>query len=310
MRALDGVPCPSTRESSVAIVGQSGSGKSTLMNVLGCLDIPTYGDYYLDGTDITSLSDRQLARIRNRKSASFSRAATSFQELDALENVTPDLPGVPAWDREGPGHGALEMGMAERAHHRPSGCPADSSSVWPSLAPSPPAPIIMADEPTGALDSKTGKHVLEILRDLYREGPPSCCITTMTTRRHCPPGGAPFRRRHYLRRPRRWIGHESAASFKMAFKSIACKRPAPSSPCWALSSALPRWSSWSPVVQGRNQKTWSTLRRWGNNKISVDAYYFYGGDSGNTVFQDLYDYCLGIQNLVVGVTPPSISTTR
>ncbi len=78
--------CPLSidRESSVAIVGQSGSGKSTLMNVLGCLDIPTYGDYYLDGTDITSLSDRQLARIRNRKSASFS-GLNLIQELDALE---------------------------------------------------------------------------------------------------------------------------------------------------------------------------------------------------------------------------------
>ncbi len=96
----------------------------------------------------------------------------------------------------------------------------------------------------------------------------------------------------------------------MAFKSIACKRPAPSSPCWALSSALPRWSSWSLGGSGTEPENLEYFERWGNNKISVDAYYFYGGDSGNTVFQDLYDYCLGMQNLVVGVTPPSISTTR
>ena len=151
------------------------------MNVLGCLDIPTYGDYYLDGTDITSLSDRQLARIRNREIGFIFQGYNLIQELDALENVTLPLiyRGVPAWDREDLAMEALEkVGMAERAHHRPSemsGGQQQRVAIARAIATRP--PIIMADEPTGALDSKTGKHVLEILRDLYREGTTILLIT-------------------------------------------------------------------------------------------------------------------------------------
>ena len=88
VRALDGVTLRIDKGEFVAIVGQSGSGKSTMMNVLGCLDIPTYGEYYLEGTDIGSLTDKQLARIRNREIGFIFQGYNLIQELDALENVT------------------------------------------------------------------------------------------------------------------------------------------------------------------------------------------------------------------------------
>ena len=102
VRALDGVSLQIDKGEFVAIVGQSGSGKSTMMNVLGCLDIPTYGEYHLDGTDIGSLSDKQLARIRNREIGFIFQGYNLIQELDALENVTLPLiyRGVSLFDRE------------------------------------------------------------------------------------------------------------------------------------------------------------------------------------------------------------------
>ena len=156
VRALDGVSLQIDRGEFVAIVGQSGSGKSTLMNVLGCLDIPTYGQYHLNGTDVTSLSDRSLARIRNREIGFIFQGYNLIQELNALAKV----------------------GMDDRAHHRPSemsGGQQQRVAIARAIATHP--PIIMADEPTGALDSKTGRHVLEILRSLYREGTTILLIT-------------------------------------------------------------------------------------------------------------------------------------
>ena len=181
VRALDGVTLQINKGEFVAIVGQSGSGKSTMMNVLGCLDIPTYGEYRLDGTDIGSLSDKQLARIRNREIGFIFQGYNLIQELDALENVTLPLiyRGVSVFDREDMAMAALaKVGMDDRAHHRPSemsGGQQQRVAIARAIATSP--PIIMADEPTGALDSKTGKHVLEILRDLYRGGTTILLIT-------------------------------------------------------------------------------------------------------------------------------------
>ena len=181
VRALDGVALQIDRGEFVAIVGQSGSGKSTMMNVLGCLDVPTYGEYYLDGNDINSLSDKQLARIRNREIGFIFQGYNLIQELDALENVTLPLiyRGVSVFDREDMAMEALaKVGMDSRARHRPSemsGGQQQRVAIARAIATSP--PIIMADEPTGALDSKTGKHVLEILRDLYRSGTTVLLIT-------------------------------------------------------------------------------------------------------------------------------------
>ena len=181
VRALDGVSLQIDKGEFVAIVGQSGSGKSTMMNVLGCLDIPTYGEYYLEGTDIGSLTDKQLARIRNREIGFIFQGYNLIQELDALENVTLPLiyRGVSVFDREDIAMEALaKVGMDDRAHHRPSemsGGQQQRVAIARAIATAP--PIIMADEPTGALDSKTGRHVLEILRDLYRGGTTILLIT-------------------------------------------------------------------------------------------------------------------------------------
>ena len=181
VRALDGVSLQIEKREFVAIVGQSGSGKSTMMNVLGCLDIPTYGEYHLDGTDIGSLSDKQLARIRNREIGFIFQGYNLIQELDALENVTLPLiyRGVSVFDREDMAMEALErVGLSGRVKHRPtemSGGQQQRVAIARAIATHP--PIIMADEPTGALDSRTGKHVLEILRDLYRGGTTILLIT-------------------------------------------------------------------------------------------------------------------------------------
>ncbi len=181
VRALDGVSLQIDRGEFVAIVGQSGSGKSTLMNVLGCLDIPSYGEYYLNGTEVTELTDRELARIRNREIGFIFQGYNLIQELDALENVSLPLiyRGIPSWKREDIALDALaRVGMEERADHRPSemsGGQQQRTAIARAIAAKP--PIIMADEPTGALDSKTGQHVLEILRQLYREGTTILLIT-------------------------------------------------------------------------------------------------------------------------------------
>ena len=181
VRALDGVTLQIGKGEFVAIVGASGSGKSTLMNVLGCLDIPTYGEYCLDGTDVTSLSDKELARIRNREIGFIFQGYNLIQELDALDNVILPLiyRGTPISQRADIAMEALaRVGMDDRAHHKPSqmsGGQQQRVAIARAIATHP--PIIMADEPTGALDSKTGHHVLEILRDLYREGTTILLIT-------------------------------------------------------------------------------------------------------------------------------------
>ena len=181
VRALDGVSLQIDRGEFVAIVGQSGSGKSTMMNVLGCLDIPTYGEYRLDGTDIGSLSDKQLARIRNREIGFIFQGYNLIQELDALENVTLPLiyQGINADDRYDMAMDALDrVGLSKRIKHKPtemSGGQQQRVAIARAIATKP--PIIMADEPTGALDSRTGRHVLEILRELYRGGTTILLIT-------------------------------------------------------------------------------------------------------------------------------------
>ena len=181
VRALDGVSLQIDNGEFVAIVGASGSGKSTLMNVLGCLDVPTYGQYFLDGTDVTSLSDKQLAHIRNQEIGFIFQGYNLLQELDALDNVILPLiyRGTPIWDRADIAMAALaRVGMDGRAHHHPSqmsGGQQQRVAIARAIATHP--PIIMADEPTGALDSKTGRHVLEILQQLYREGTTILLIT-------------------------------------------------------------------------------------------------------------------------------------
>ena len=181
VRALDGVSLQIDRGEFVSIIGQSGSGKSTLMNILGCLDIPTYGEYHLDGTDITELSDRQLAHIRNKQIGFIFQGYNLIPALSARENV--ELPliyqGIGLDKRHERSEAALErVSMFERANHRPSemsGGQQQRVAIARAIATHP--NIIMADEPTGALDSKTGRHVLEILHSLHDDGTTVILIT-------------------------------------------------------------------------------------------------------------------------------------
>ena len=181
VRALDGVSLSIDRGEFVAIIGQSGSGKSTLMNILGCLDVPTYGEYHLDGVDVTERSDRQLAHIRNKQIGFIFQGFNLIPALNAYENV--ELPliyqGISVFKREGLVEEALgRVGLADRARHRPtemSGGQQQRVAIARAIATHP--PIIMADEPTGALDSRTGKHVLEILHGLHADGSTIILIT-------------------------------------------------------------------------------------------------------------------------------------
>ena len=181
VRALDGVSLTIDKGEFVAIVGQSGSGKSTMMNVLGCLDIPTRGDYHLNGVDVRELSDRELSAIRNKEIGFIFQQYNLIQHLTVLENV--ELPliyqGVGLDDRREMAMEALErVGLAGRVKHKPtemSGGQQQRVAIARAIATHP--PIIMADEPTGALDSKTGLEVLGFLRELNKEGTTVILIT-------------------------------------------------------------------------------------------------------------------------------------
>ena len=181
VRALDGVSLTIGKGEFVAVVGQSGSGKSTMMNVLGCLDIPTRGTYLLGGTDVRELTDKELSHIRNKQIGFIFQQYNLIQSLTVLENV--ELPliyqGVNADDRRDMALEALaRVGLANRIKHRPvemSGGQQQRVAIARAIATQP--PIIMADEPTGALDSRTGKHVLEILHGLHDDGSTIILIT-------------------------------------------------------------------------------------------------------------------------------------
>ena len=181
VRALDGVSLDIDRGEFVAIVGQSGSGKSTMMNVLGCLDIPTRGDYHLNGVDVRELTDQELSAIRNKEIGFIFQQYNLIQNLTVLENV--ELPliyqGINADDRRDMALEALDrVGLAGRVKHRPtemSGGQQQRVAIARAIATRP--PIIMADEPTGALDSRTGREVLGFLQELNKEGSTVILIT-------------------------------------------------------------------------------------------------------------------------------------
>ena len=181
VRALDGISLVIQKGEFVAIVGQSGSGKSTMMNVLGCLDIPTRGEYFLDGTDVQELTDKELSRIRNKQIGFIFQQYNLIQSLTVLENV--ELPliyqGINADDRYDMAMAALErVGLTCRVKHKPAEMPGGQQqrvAIARAIATKP--PIIMADEPTGALDSRTGQEVLKFLQQLNREGSTVILIT-------------------------------------------------------------------------------------------------------------------------------------
>ncbi|WP_372632216.1 ABC transporter ATP-binding protein [Cohnella sp.] len=181
LNALDNVSLTVNEGDFVAIVGPSGSGKSTLMNVIGCLDTPSSGEYWLDGEEISRLRENKLAEIRNRKIGFIFQGFNLLTKLTAIENV--ELPlvyrGVPAKQRRQQAVEALgKVGLADRVHHRPvelSGGQQQRVAIARALAGNP--PILLADEPTGALDTKTGVEVMGFIRELNSLGHTIVLIT-------------------------------------------------------------------------------------------------------------------------------------
>ncbi len=181
VRALDHVSLTIQRGELVAIVGQSGSGKSTLMNMLGCLDVPTSGDYYLNGKDVARLSDDELSDIRNLEIGFIFQGFNLIPNLTAQENV--ELPliyrGVGVKERVRLSVEALSMvGLERRLHHRPSemsGGQQQRVAIARAIAARP--PVILADEPTGNLDSKSTREIMQILQDLHQSGRTVILIT-------------------------------------------------------------------------------------------------------------------------------------
>ncbi len=181
VRALDGVSLTVDPGEFVAIIGQSGSGKSTLMNMLGCLDTCTSGSYFINGQDVSHLSDDELSEIRNNEIGFIFQGFNLIPSLNALENV--ELPliyrGIGREERRRLSRAALEkVGLEKRIDHRPaemSGGQQQRVAIARAIAAAP--PVILADEPTGNLDKRSGADVMEILRGLWREGRTVILIT-------------------------------------------------------------------------------------------------------------------------------------
>ena len=181
VRALDGVSLTIDEGEFVAIIGQSGSGKSTLMNMLGLLDVCTSGEYYMDGVDVSQMSDDELSEIRNKKIGFIFQGFNLIPNLDARGNV--ELPltyrGIKREERHRLSSEALEMvGLSKRIHHRPaqmSGGQQQRVAIARAIAARP--PVILADEPTGNLDSSSGREVMKILHKLHEDGRTIILIT-------------------------------------------------------------------------------------------------------------------------------------
>ncbi len=165
----------------LAIIGPSGSGKSTLMNMVGCLDTPTTGEYYLDGKEISTYNEKQLSKIRNQKIGFIFQKFNLLPKLTALENV--ELPliyrGMNHKERRQRSVDALEkVGLADRMNHNPtelSGGQQQRVAIARALAGDP--PVLLADEPTGNLDSKSGNDVMNLIKQLSKEGKTIVLIT-------------------------------------------------------------------------------------------------------------------------------------
>ncbi len=181
VKALDDVSLTIKQHEFVSIIGPSGSGKSTLMNMIGCLDVATKGEYYLDGIQVSRLNDEQLADIRNHKIGFIFQGFNLLQKLTAVENV--ELPliyqGLHTKERYDKSMEALKMvGLEDRALHRPtelSGGQQQRVAIARALVGSP--PMILADEPTGNLDSKSGKEIMRMLKELHQKGNTIVLIT-------------------------------------------------------------------------------------------------------------------------------------
>jgi putative ABC transport system ATP-binding protein len=174
VHALNGVDLEITKGGYVAIMGPSGSGKSTLMNLLGCLDTPSEGEYWLNGQAVSELSDDELARVRNKEVGFVFQSFHLLPRYNALENVQLPLvySNIPRDERVQKGKEALEaVDLTDRAQHRPnelSGGQRQRVAIARALITRP--SILLADEPTGNLDSNTGKEILALFDRLHQNG--------------------------------------------------------------------------------------------------------------------------------------------
>jgi putative ABC transport system ATP-binding protein len=181
VHALAGVNLEVAEGEMVAIMGPSGSGKSTLMNMIGCLDRPSSGEYFLAGQEVGQISDNRRAEVRNRHIGFIFQGFNLLPRLTAFENVESPLiyRGVPARKRRALAQEALEVvGLGNRGHHKPaelSGGQQQRVAIARALAAKP--SILLGDEPTGALDSRTGQEILALFQDLNRQGKTVVLVT-------------------------------------------------------------------------------------------------------------------------------------
>ena len=184
VRALNGVSLSIKKNEYVAIMGPSGSGKSTMMNVIGCLDTPTSGEYILNGTNVSQLTDDQLAVARNREIGFVFQTFNLLPRSNCLANV--ELPliyaGIKSSERKEMAAEALrKVGLGDRMDHKPnelSGGQRQRVAIARALVNRP--SILLADEPTGNLDSKTGIEIMNLFEDLYRQGNTIILVTHET----------------------------------------------------------------------------------------------------------------------------------
>jgi len=174
VRALNGINLSIQKNEYVALMGPSGSGKSTLMNIIGCLDTPTFGEYFLNGPNVAQLSDSELAAIRNKEIGFVFQTFNLLPRLTALQNVALPLvyAGIPEAERLKKAKEVLEqVGLGDRIKHRPnelSGGQRQRVAVARALVNHP--SIILADEPTGNLDSKTSEEIMQLLDIIHQAG--------------------------------------------------------------------------------------------------------------------------------------------